>query len=127
MIDLSVLVGGKAGDGINSAGLVVSHLLNRLGYHTYMYFDYPSLIKGGHNFTVTRAAEREIGAVRERVDFLLALNQDSIDLHRDLMHGETVVIYDSSRVKAEGQGVDIQAILKAADAPPVMGNSTGAP
>jgi 2-oxoglutarate ferredoxin oxidoreductase subunit alpha len=123
MLDLSVLVGGKAGDGINSAGLIVSHLLNQLGYYTYMYFDYPSLIKGGHNFTITRAADRKIGATRNRIDFLLALNQDSIDLHRDLLHDQTVVIYDSYRAKADGQAVDINAVLKEEGAPPVMGNS----
>jgi len=61
MADLSVLVGGRAGDGINSAGLLVSHLFNRMGYSTYMYFDYPSLIKGGHNFTITRAADHPVG------------------------------------------------------------------
>lgn len=123
MLDLSVLVGGKAGDGINSAGLIVSHLFNQLGYHTYLYFDYPSLIKGGHNFTITRAADRKIGAIRDRIDFLLALNQDSVDLHRDLLQDGTEVIYDSYRAKADGQGVDIHAILKEEGAPAVMGNS----
>jgi 2-oxoglutarate ferredoxin oxidoreductase subunit alpha len=123
MTDLSVLVGGKAGDGINSAGLIVSHLFNQLGYYTYMYFEYPSLIKGGHNYTITRAAGRPIGATRDRIDFVLALNQDSIDLHHDLISDKTIIVYDSYRVKSGGQGVDINAILKEEGAPPVMGNS----
>ena len=123
MTDLSVLVGGKAGDGINSAGLIVSHLFNQLGYYTYMYFDYPSLIKGGHNYTITRAAERPIGATRDRIDFVLALNQDSVDLHQDIISDKTIIIYDSYRVKSGGQGVDINAVLKEEGAPPVMGNS----
>ncbi len=33
MKDVSVLIGGKAGDGINSAGALVAQLLNYLGYH----------------------------------------------------------------------------------------------
>ncbi len=123
MADLSVLTGGRAGDGINSAGLLVSHLFNRMGYYTYMYFDYPSLIKGGHNFTITRAADMPVGACRERVDVVLALNQDTIDLHRDLMDDRTVVIYDSGKARAEGQGVPVEEILKEEEAPPVMGNS----
>ncbi len=123
MADLSVLTGGRAGDGINSAGLLVSHLFNRMGYFPYMYFDYPSLIKGGHNFTITRASDMPVGACRERIDVMLALNQDTIDLHRDLMHDETVVIYDSGRATAEGQGVPVQEILSEEQAPAVMGNS----
>jgi len=123
MADLSVLTGGRAGDGINSAGLLVSHLFNRMGYYTYMYFDYPSLIKGGHNFTITRAADIPIGACREQVDVVLALNQDTIDLHRDLMHDRTVVIFDSGKAAADGQGVPVQEVLKEEQAPEVMGNS----
>ncbi len=85
MNDISVLTGGRAGDGINSAGLLIAHLFNQMGYQTYLYFDYPSLIKGGHNFTITRAAEQKIGAHRDRCDYLLALSQDSVDLHQHLL------------------------------------------
>jgi 2-oxoglutarate ferredoxin oxidoreductase subunit alpha len=123
MNDISVLTGGRAGDGINSAGLLVAHLFNQLGYQTYMYFDYPSLIKGGHNFTITRAAEKKIGAHRDRCDYLLALSQDSIDLHRNLISESTVVLFDSGRVHGEGQGIPVEEILKKEKAPGVMGNS----
>jgi hypothetical protein len=30
--EVSVLIGGRAGDGINSAGAVIAHFLNHLGY-----------------------------------------------------------------------------------------------
>jgi 2-oxoglutarate ferredoxin oxidoreductase subunit alpha len=123
MNDISVLTGGRAGDGINSAGLLVAHLFNQMGYQTYMYFDYPSLIKGGHNFTITRAADQKIGAHRDRCDYLLALSQDSIDLHRNLIHDDTVVLFDSGRVHGEGQGIPVEEILNAEKAPSVMGNS----
>ncbi len=56
MNEVSVLVGGKAGDGINSAGAMVAQLLNHLGYYVYLYFDYPSLIRGGHNYTIIRGS-----------------------------------------------------------------------
>ena len=123
MDESSVLIGGKAGDGINSAGMVVAHLLNRMGYFSYMYFDYPSLIKGGHNFAIVRAARERIGAHRSQVDFILALNQDTVDFHGDMVHGRTMVLYDRSRVRAEGIGINLPQILKEEEAPPVMGNS----
>ena len=74
MKDISVLIGGKAGDGINSAGAIVAQLLNVLGYSIYLYFDYPSLIRGGHNFAVIRGSEQDIGTCRTTVDFILALD-----------------------------------------------------
>ena len=56
MNDFSTLVGGIAGDGINEAGVTISRLFSRLGYRIYMYYDYPSLIRGGHNFSLVRAS-----------------------------------------------------------------------
>jgi 2-oxoglutarate ferredoxin oxidoreductase subunit alpha len=121
--EVSVLIGGRAGDGISSAGQVIARLLAQGGYRVHMYFDYPSLIKGGHNFAIIRAAEDNIGAVRHQVDFILSLNQETYNLHAATgEHG--IVIYDTGTAKAaEGIGIAIKDILAAEDAPPVMGNS----
>jgi 2-oxoglutarate ferredoxin oxidoreductase subunit alpha len=122
--DVSVLIGGRAGDGISSAGQIIARLLAQGGYYVHMYFDYPSLIKGGHNFAIIRAAEESIGAVRHQVDFILALNQETITLHRQRLGEQGVVIYDTGTAKAaDGIGIAIQDILAAEDASPVMGNS----
>lgn len=122
--EVSVLIGGRAGDGISSAGQIIAHLLAQNGYRVHMYFDYPSLIKGGHNFAIVRAAEEEIGAVRKEVDFILALNQETLALHQHRLRDGGVVIYDTGTVKqATGIGLPVKDILAASDAPPVMGNS----
>lgn len=124
MNDISVLIGGKAGDGINSAGLTIAHLFNHLGYRVYMYFDYPSLIKGGHNFAIVRASEHKIGAHRETADFLLALNNDTIDVHTGMMRPDTEIIYDAGNAtRATGTPVPVSGILNEENAPLIMGNS----
>ena len=124
MKEFSTLIGGRAGDGINSAGFLVAQLFNRMGYSVYSYFDYPSLIKGGHNFSIVRACEKKVGSHRSRCDFVLALNQDSVDLHPDMITGDTVVVFDSNKARYEhGVPVDIDAILTGEKAPIVMGNS----
>lgn len=123
MKEISVLIGGKAGDGINIAGMVVAHLFNRMGYRVYMYFDYPSLIKGGHNFAIIRASEGKVGTHRGNVDFILAMNQDSVEFHKDLITKGTMVVFDSDRVRTEGIGIPVQEVLREEDAPPVMKNS----
>ena len=124
MNDISVLIGGKAGDGINSAGLTIAHLFNHLGYRVYMYFDYPSLIKGGHNFAIVRASEHKIGAHRETADVLLALNNDTIDVHTGMMRPDTEIIYDAGNAtRATGTPVPVSGILNEESAPLIMGNS----
>ncbi len=124
MSEYSVLIGGKAGEGISTAGLAIAGLFARCGYRTYMNFDYPSLIRGGHNFAVVRASDRQIGAHRTAVDVLLALDRNCIDRHTDRIRDGTIVIYDTDRVvNAKGLGISIQQILNEEKAPPVTRNS----
>jgi len=124
MAEYSVLIGGKAGEGINTAGLSIAGLFSRLGYRTYMYFDYPSLIRGGHNFAIIRAADRAIGAHRTPVDVLLAFDQNSIDNHRERIHDGTTVVHDASAVvRGEGYGLPLDDIVKEEKAPPITKNS----
>ncbi|MDD1661774.1 MAG: 2-oxoacid:acceptor oxidoreductase subunit alpha [Methanomicrobiales archaeon] len=122
--EVSVLIGGKAGEGISSAGQVIAQLLGQLGYQVYMYFDYPSLIKGGHNFAIIRGAPRKVGAVRSGVDILLALDQETLHLHEGRLNDRGVVVFNSDTAKhPSGVGVPIRSILAAEEAPAVMGNS----
>lgn len=121
--DMSVLIGGRAGEGINNAGMVVAHLMNHLGYYVYMYYDYPSLIRGGHNFALVRISDRPVAVHRGTADFVLALNQETIARHFQKFHETTAVIYNSDVVKGDGQGVSVSGILKAENAPAIMGNS----
>jgi 2-oxoglutarate ferredoxin oxidoreductase subunit alpha len=123
MKDVSVLIGGKAGDGINSAGALVAHLLNHMGYSIYLYFDYPSLIRGGHNYAIIRGSEKSIGTCWNNVDFVLALNKETVERHQDRCTRETVIISNADLVKSAGQGIPVNAILNAEHAPEIMGNS----
>lgn len=125
MNDVAVLVGGKAGDGINSAGAMVAQLLNYLGYSVYVYFDYPSLIRGGHNFAVIRGSDsvQSMGTCREKVDFILALDQATVENHSSRRKPDTALIFRTGLVKADGQGIPIKEILALEKAPEIMGNS----
>jgi len=123
MKDISILIGGKAGEGINQAGLLVARVLSRMGYKIYVYYDYPSLIRGGHNFSVIRASREKIAAQGNKIDILLALNQDAVDLHKDRLKEDSIVIYDSDLVKASGTGVALGTMVKEEKAPVIMRNS----
>ena len=128
MAELSVLVGGKAGDGINQAGTLLSKLLGELGYRTYLYFDYGSLIRGGHNFSIVRAAPHRIATHRDNIDFLLALDKNTLDLHSRRLKPQAGVIYDSEAVPAAAApagaiGLPLRKILAEEGAKPIMRNS----
>ena len=128
MEDFSTLIGGVAGDGINEAGLTVARLFNRLGYRIYMYYDYPSLIRGGHNYSLVRACKEKIGVHRDQIDLLIALNQETLEKHKSRLKESSFVIYDADKVKVDGvsqksSGIPVTQILKETGALPVMKNS----
>jgi 2-oxoglutarate ferredoxin oxidoreductase subunit alpha len=128
MNDFSTLIGGMAGDGINEAGVTVSRLFNQLGYRIYMHYDYPSLIRGGHNFSLIRASNRKIGTNVNIVDIIIALNQETIELHQGKLKGDSFVIYDLDRVSIKdltqkGCGLPVSNILKEEQAPMIMRNT----
>lgn len=102
MEDFSILIGGKAGFGIDKAGLIIANILNRLGYRLYIYRDYPSLIRGGHTFSIIRAARRKIYSHKDKVEIILAFNQETFDLHKNRLTGDAMVIYDTGVVKVDG-------------------------
>ncbi|WP_456434437.1 2-oxoacid:acceptor oxidoreductase subunit alpha [Thermosulfuriphilus sp.] len=123
MKEFSILIGGQAGDGIRQAGNTVAKLLNRLGYRIFFYDDYPSLIRGGHNFSIIRAAEKKILAHRERVDLIVALNQETVERHRWRLKEGGTILFDAQKVKAEGVGVDFRALVRAHQGAPIMRNT----
>ena len=124
MKDLSILIAGKAGDGIDKSSLIIGEILAQLGYRVYIYRDYPSIIRGGHTFSIIRCSRNKIAAHEDMIDVLLALNQDSIDLHKSRLSGKSFVIYDSSTVKSDsGTGISIGEIIKEAKALDLMRNS----
>jgi len=127
MDNFSTLIGGIAGDGINEAGATVGRLFSRLGYRIYMYYDYPSLIRGGHNFSLVRASRHLIGAHQDEIDVLIALNQETLENHSFRLSEKSFVIYDADKVqyslKQKGCGLPISAILKEEQALPIMKNT----
>jgi 2-oxoglutarate ferredoxin oxidoreductase subunit alpha len=118
----SVLVGGQAGDGVMQAGNIAARLFNRLGYWVFVYADYPSLIRGGHNFAIVRASARRVLAHNDQVDILVALNQDTFEKHKWRLKEDSTVIFDQSKVKAEGLGLPLGEIVKNRNLPAVVRN-----
>jgi len=123
MEELSILIGGKAGDGIRQAGQTLARLLNRFGYRIFFYDDYPSLIRGGHNFSIIRASKKKIIAHKEKVDLIVALNQDAVEKHKHRLNSNGMILYDSKKVEAQGVGVDFMGLVKESEGEPIMRNT----
>ncbi|MEK6860188.1 MAG: 2-oxoacid:acceptor oxidoreductase family protein [Nanoarchaeota archaeon] len=89
---LNILVGGKAGQGINKVSLIISSILSKRGYFTFNYRDYPSLIRGGHNFNVLSVSDKKVGSIESKLDVIIALDEKTIELHKKELKKNGIII-----------------------------------
>jgi len=99
---LNILIGGEAGQGLVTIGQMLAKVLVRSGYFIVVTQSYQSRIRGGHNTFAIRVGADEIAAPQEPIDVLVALNAETVTLHRDeLLPGGLVVADESSEVSCD--------------------------
>jgi 2-oxoglutarate ferredoxin oxidoreductase subunit alpha len=107
-------IGGEAGFGINAAGFMLAKACSRNGYGIVGSNEYPSLIRGGHNFISLRISTGEIFAPKASVDILVALNKETVALHTKQLAHDALVLYDPKdyewKKEEVGTGVTLVAI-----------------
>lgn len=91
---LTVVFGGKAGQGIKESGKFWAQILQSLGKDVVVHLDYPSLIRGGYNFAQVSACDSKINDVHEHIDVLVAFTADTIKMHKDSIDKDTIIIYN---------------------------------
>ncbi|HEX6988249.1 MAG TPA: 2-oxoacid:acceptor oxidoreductase subunit alpha [Bacillota bacterium] len=99
--ELTWMVGGQQGEGIESTGHILSAGLNRLGYHIYGYRTFSSRIKGGHTNFRIRIATRRVLANSDQVDVLIAFDRDSIRRNAEQLADGAVIVYDHGEPEPE--------------------------
>jgi len=100
---------------------------NRLGLYSFVINDYPSLIRGGHNFCKVRASDRQVWGHLEAVELVAALNQDTISLHENELTKEGIVLFDSDKASYKGSHkacpIPLSSMVKEVEGIPIMRNS----
>ncbi len=92
--DMTLKIGGEAGQGVESTGRGFAKALVRSGLHVFALQDYHSRIRGGHNFYQIRVADHDIHSHNEPVHLLLALTNVAITEHLREIVPNGGVIYD---------------------------------
>lgn len=93
---LHILIGGEAGQGLVTIGEVLAKALVRHGYSVLVTQSYQSRVRGGHNTFGLRVSSLEVLAPEETVDLLVALNQETVDLHAKEMDQRGLIITDQA-------------------------------
>jgi len=99
-LDVNLVIGGEAGQGLVTIGQLLSRVLVRAGHEILVTQSYHSRIRGGHNTFAIRFGSGRFFAPRESIDILVALNAETVDLHRDQLTGRALLVADRSYAPA---------------------------
>jgi len=127
-VDVTILVTGGAGQGVHTAGGLLSRIVAAAGHHFHATQDYMSRIRGGRNSYSVRVRDVPVRAGRAEADIVLALDPGHLPHYLPSVSPAGLVVCD---VPARG-AVDhrVAAVplkdLAAAAGSPILGNMVGA-
>jgi 2-oxoglutarate ferredoxin oxidoreductase subunit alpha len=78
----TVLVGGKAGEGIKKAAQVIGKIAVANNYNVFQTDDYQSLIKGGHNFSLVSLGKDPIYCTYKKANIVISFDKRSVSQHK---------------------------------------------
>ncbi|HWP60104.1 MAG TPA: 2-oxoacid:acceptor oxidoreductase subunit alpha [Candidatus Acidoferrales bacterium] len=107
-VDLSIGIGGAAGQGIATPGDILARIFVRRGLHLKAYNAYQSIIRGGHIFLTLRTSDQPVLSHGDKIDVLIPLNQDTMNRHLRLLRSGAAVLYNSDKIKPQNPPAGVQ-------------------
>lgn len=90
--DISILITGQAGQGIQTVENVLSEILRGAGCNIFATKEYMSRVRGGANSTQIRVSSERVRACTDRIDILLILDEGSMSRIAGRIREDTLVI-----------------------------------
>ena len=97
--EVSIVLGGAAGQGIQTVEEILTYALKKSGYHVYANKEYMSRIRGGINTTEIRVSSKPVRAFVKRIDILVPFKQGVLSWVEDRLSENTVVLGEKENVE----------------------------
>lgn len=94
--EMHLLLGGEAGQGLDTMAQLLSKVLIRSGWFVLTAQHVMSRVRGGHNNFRMRIAAQPVEAPADTYNILAAMTRESIDLHKDILVSDAVVLADAA-------------------------------
>lgn len=120
----NILIGGAAGQGIETTSAILEKLLKRSGYNVFTHRDFMSRVRGGHNFSVIRFGNEQINSHSSRFDGIIALNDETIEQHKNQLNENGFILCDSKLATEDPRAIkiDMNSMAKQLGNPRVSGS-----
>ena len=97
--DITIKIGGEAGQGIQTVGSILSWVCQRAGLKVMAINDFESRIRGGHSFIQIRISDQPLHAPHHEINILVAMDQNTYALHKDeVVSGGIILIEDEAGI-----------------------------
>lgn len=96
--DISIVLGGAAGQGIQTVEALLVTVLKQEGYRVFATKEYMSRIRGGSNSTEIRITSKPRAAFTSRIDFLFAMDGNVMPHLKNRISQETIILGDAKKV-----------------------------
>jgi 2-oxoglutarate ferredoxin oxidoreductase subunit alpha len=114
--EVSVVLCGAAGKGIQTIEHLLTRLLKREGYHVYASKEYESRVRGGSNSTQLRVGAARVGAFVDRIDLLIPLDREAVEHVRERLSPRSVILGEAEVLKTDLPVVEVPLSKMAAQA-----------
>jgi len=101
--DISIVLCGQAGQGIQTVERLLTRILKTEGYNVFATKEYMSRVRGGMNSTLIRISERPVNAFVDRIDILVPLNKGAIRHVEKRIKPETIIVGEKNICAGELQ------------------------
>lgn len=118
----SIKIAGQSGQGINTVGIILSQILNSIGYTTFAYREYPSVIKGGVASYQIDFSNKQINSSSRYCNILCSLDKNALEKYLPSLQKDGIIIHNLPEY-SRGIHIDTQKILTGLKAPAIMGNA----
>ncbi len=120
----NLLIGGAAGQGIDTAAAVLEKLLQRSGYHVLTVRDFMSRVRGGHNFSLLRFGSEKVWSHSNRLDGIVALDDETVELHKSELKENGFILCDTKLATQDARAIkiDMDKMAKELGNPRVSGS-----
>jgi len=95
--DVAWLIGGKTGEGVDSAGEIFARAAARAGADVHTFRLFPPIIKGGPTSYEVRAADRPVHARADALNCVIALDDDTAVRHGPALRPGGLLLTDPGR------------------------------
>jgi 2-oxoglutarate ferredoxin oxidoreductase subunit alpha len=111
---VSILIGGKAGQGIASIETLLAKGFKRAGFYTFSTKEYMSRVRGGSNTTLIRVSNKAVNAPDFKVDIFVPLDTDAYAHARERIRQDSFLIAKKSDVECDCTlyDYDLEALAK---------------